>query len=256
MFSGIVETVGRVRTVRSGEGGARIAIEANGLFGGLKPGDGMKLGESIAINGACMTVVEFAGQVFEADVSPESLRMTNRGGLKAGDGVNLERALALGDRLGGHMVTGHIDGLGEIRSRRADGDSIWLTVAAPPGVMRYIVFKGSVAVDGISLTVAACDEDSFSIAIIPHTSAATTLTEKKRRGGGESRGRSDRKIRGKTPRPSCPGWCGRRRRRWRRNLPRQAERARLCLKSRTAAKRKKYTPPLARPSGTSAKVAS
>jgi riboflavin synthase len=179
MFSGIVETVGRVRTVRSGEGGARIAIEANGLFGGLKLGDGMKLGESIAINGACMTVVEFAGQVFEADVSPESLRMTNLGGLKAGDGVNLERALALGDRLGGHMVTGHIDGLGEIRSRRADGDSIWLTVAAPPGVMRYIVFKGSVAVDGISLTVAACDEDSFSIAIIPHTSAATTLTEKK-----------------------------------------------------------------------------
>ena len=173
MFSGIIETVGRVRTVRSGEGGARIATEAGGLL------DGVKLGDSISINGACMTVVEFAGQVFEADVSPESLRMTNLGGLKAGDGVNLERALALGDRLGGHMVTGHIDGLGEIRGRRADGDSIWLTVAAPPEVMRYIVFKGSVAVDGISLTVAACDEDSFSIAIIPHTSEATTLTEKK-----------------------------------------------------------------------------
>ncbi|MDP7504578.1 MAG: riboflavin synthase, partial [Nitrospinota bacterium] len=150
MFSGIIETVGRVRTVRSGEGGARIAIEAGGLL------DGVKLGDSISINGACMTVVEFAGPVFEADVSPESLRMTNLGGLKAGDGVNLERALALGDRLGGHMVTGHIDGLGEIRGRRADGDSIWLTVAAPPEVMRYIVFKGSVAVDGISLTVAAC----------------------------------------------------------------------------------------------------
>ena len=173
MFSGIVEAVGRVQSIRGSEDGARIAIEAGAML------DGAKLGESIAINGACMTVVKITGEAFEADVSPESLRMTNLGELKAGDALNLERALALGDRLGGHMVSGHIDGVGQIRSRRADGDSIWLTVEAPAEVMRYIVFKGSVAVDGISLTVADCGEDSFSIAVIPHTSACTTLTEKK-----------------------------------------------------------------------------
>ncbi len=140
---------------------------------------GAKLGDSISMNGACMTVVELKEPCFGVDVSPESLRLTNLGVLRAGDGVNLERALALGDRLGGHMVSGHIDGLGKIRGRREEGDSIWLTVEAPPAVMRYVVLKGSVAVDGISLTVADLDEDSFSIAIIPHTSAVTTLTDKK-----------------------------------------------------------------------------
>ena len=173
MFSGIVEVLGDVRSMASGDSGARISIEAGALV------EGVKLGDSIAINGACMTVVAFGNSMFEADISPESLRMTNLGDLKAGDKVNLEKALALGDRLGGHMVTGHIDGMGKIRDRKADGDSIWLTVEAPPDVMRYLVFKGSIAVDGISLTVATCDEDSFSIAIIPHTSEHTTLTAKR-----------------------------------------------------------------------------
>ena len=173
MFSGIVEVLGDVRSMASGDSGARIAIEAGALV------EGVKLGDSIAINGACMTVVAFGNSIFEADISPESLRMTNLGDLKAGEKVNLEKALVLGDRLGGHMVTGHIDGMGKIRERKADGDSIWLTVEAPPDVMRYLVFKGSIAIDGISLTVATCDEDSFSIAIIPHTSEHTTLTAKR-----------------------------------------------------------------------------
>jgi len=173
VFSGIVEVLGDVRSMASGDSGARISIEAGALV------EGVKLGDSIAINGACMTVVAFGNSMFEADISPESLRMTNLGDLKAGDKVNLEKALALGDRLGGHMVTGHIDGMGKIRDRKADGDSIWLTVEAPPDVMRYVVFKGSIAVDGISLTVATCDEYSFSIAIIPHTSEHTTLTAKR-----------------------------------------------------------------------------
>jgi riboflavin synthase len=173
VFSGIVEVLGDVRSMASGDSGARIAIEAGALV------EGVKLGDSIAINGACMTVVAFGNSIFEADISPESLRMTNLGDLKAGEKVNLEKALVLGDRLGGHMVTGHIDGMGKIRDRKADGDSIWLTVEAPPDVMRYLVFKGSIAVDGISLTVATCDEDSFSIAIIPHTSEHTTLTAKR-----------------------------------------------------------------------------
>ena len=173
MFSGIVEVLGDVRSMASGDSGARISIEAGALV------EGVKLGDSIAINGACMTVVAFGNSIFEADISPESLRMTNLGDLKAGEKVNLEKALVLGDRLGGHMVTGHIDGMGKIRDRKADGDSIWLTVEAPPDVMRYLVFKGSIAVDGISLTVATCDEDSFSIAIIPHTSEHTTLTAKR-----------------------------------------------------------------------------
>jgi riboflavin synthase len=173
VFSGIVEVLGDVRSMASGDSGARIAIEAGALV------EGVKLGDSIAINGACMTVVAFGNSIFEADISPESLRMTNLGDLKAGEKVNLEKALVLGDRLGGHMVTGHIDGMGKIRERKADGDSIWLTVEAPPDVMRYLVFKGSIAVDGISLTVATCDEDSFSIAIIPHTSEHTTLTAKR-----------------------------------------------------------------------------
>lgn len=172
MFSGIIETVGKIQSIRSGSDGARIAVDAGSLL------EGVKIGDSIAVNGACLTVVFFGGGTFEADVSPETLRLTNLGGLQTGDSVNLERALALGDRLGGHMVTGHIDGMGRIRSRRADGESIWLTVAAPPEVMRYVVHKGSVAVDGISLTVAACDEETFSIAIIPHTSEQTTLTGK------------------------------------------------------------------------------
>ena len=172
MFSGIVEAVGRVRSLRKGEGGARLGIEAPSVV------QGVRMGDSIAVNGACVTVVAFGASGFEADLSPETLRRTNLGALGAGDGCNLERAMALGDRLGGHLVTGHVDAVGRLRGRRADGDSIWLTVEAPEEVMRYVVLKGSVAVDGISLTVAGVEEGAFSVAIIPHTSERTTLTVK------------------------------------------------------------------------------
>ena len=173
MFSGIIEAVGTIRALRKDAGGARIAVAAAAVL------DGAKMGDSIALNGVCVTVVGFDDKAFEADLSIETLRRTNLGELAVGDGCNLERAMALGERLGGHLVSGHVDGVGRIRSRKSEGDSIWLTIEAPVEVMRYVVYKGSVAVDGISLTVAARGEEAFSISIIPHTSEQTTLTRKK-----------------------------------------------------------------------------
>ena len=173
MFSGIIETIGAIRSLRKDAKGARITIEAPGLL------NGVRLGDSIALNGVCVTVVDFDERKFEADLSIETLRRTNLGELAVGDGCNMERAMALGERLGGHLVSGHVDGVGRIKSRKNEGDSIWLTFEAPVEVMRYVVYKGSVAVDGISLTVAACESETFSVSIIPHTSEQTTLTEKK-----------------------------------------------------------------------------
>ena len=173
MFSGIIETIGAIRSLRKDAKGARIAIEAPGLL------KGVRLGDSIALNGVCVTVVDFDERKFEADLSIETLRRTNLGELAVGDRCNLERAMALGERLGGHLVSGHVDGVGRIKSRKNEGDSIWLTFEAPVEVMRYVVYKGSIAVDGISLTVAACDGETFSVSIIPHTGEQTTLTDKK-----------------------------------------------------------------------------
>ena len=173
MFSGIIETIGAIHSLRKDAKGARIAIEAPGLL------NGVRLGDSIALNGVCVTVVDFDERKFEADLSIETLRRTNLGELAVGDGCNLERAMALGERLGGHLVSGHVDGVGRIKSRKNEGASIWLTFEAPVEVMRYVVYKGSIAVDGISLTVAACDGVTFSVSIIPHTGEQTTLTEKK-----------------------------------------------------------------------------
>lgn len=172
MFSGIVEAIGAIRALKKDAKGARITIEAPGVLSGVR------LGDSIALNGACITVVDFDDRKFEADLSVETLRRTNLGELVVGDRCNLERAMALGERLGGHLVSGHVDGVGRIKSRKNEGDSIWLTFEAPVEVMRYVVYKGSIAVDGISLTVAACDGETFSVSIIPHTSEQTTLTEK------------------------------------------------------------------------------
>ena len=173
MFSGIIEAVGTIRALRKDAGGARVAVEAAAVLSGAK------IGDSIALNGVCVTVVGFNDKAFEADLSIETLRRTNLGELNVGDGCNLERAMALGERLGGHLVSGHVDGVGRIRNRKSEGDSIWLTIEAPVEVMRYVVYKGSVAVDGISLTVAARGEETFSVSIIPHTSEQTTLTRKK-----------------------------------------------------------------------------
>ena len=170
MFTGIVEEQGRVRTVTPNDGGARLVIDASVVL------DDAELGASIAVNGCCLTVTEFDGRSFAADAVIETLARTNLGDLAAGDPVNLERPLRLADRLGGHLVQGHVDATGVVRDRAPEPDgSTMVTVEAPDAVLRYVVHKGSITVDGVSLTVARCDDDAFAVALIPHTLAVTTL---------------------------------------------------------------------------------
>jgi riboflavin synthase len=170
MFTGIVEELGTVRAVTPNEGGARLEIEAKEVLSDVT------LGASIAVNGCCLTVVDFGDGWWAADAVIETLQRTNLGTLRAGDGVNLERPVRLADRLGGHLVQGHVDAVGTLRERvpQADG-SVMMRFDAPASLMRYVVHKGSITVDGISLTIAAVDADGFSIAVIPHTQAITTL---------------------------------------------------------------------------------
>lgn len=173
MFTGLVEEVGVVRGISRGRDSARLVVEAPGVTAE------MKVGDSVAVNGACLTVVECAPRSFAADVMAETLAKTNLGLLKPGDLVNLERALRLGDRLGGHLVTGHIDGVGRIKRRREQDIAVLLEIEAPPEVMRYVVKKGSVAVDGVSLTVADVGRQGFLVSLIPHTAGQTTLGAKR-----------------------------------------------------------------------------
>ncbi|WP_300758492.1 riboflavin synthase [uncultured Brachyspira sp.] len=169
MFTGIVEEIGIVKSVQS----KVITIEANKIF------DDLRLGDSIAVNGTCLTVSSFDNKIFNADVTQETLNRTNLGSLKNGSRVNLERAMTLSGRFGGHIVSGHIDGVGSIKSMKKDDNAIILTIEVPRQLMKYIVEKGSVAVDGISLTVASLTDNSFSIAVIPHTLKETVLYYKK-----------------------------------------------------------------------------
>lgn len=172
MFTGLVETVGTLKTTRDEESGRRLTIELSPLR------EGLALGDSVAINGCCLTVIELSenGATFEA--GPETLKRTNLGALQTGDHVNLERALAAGARLGGHIVQGHVDGTATIASRAREGewDIVWFKCGE---LARSMVTKGSVAVDGVSLTVCDVTSDSFSVMLIPHTLAVTTLGEKK-----------------------------------------------------------------------------
>jgi len=170
MFTGIVEEQGRVRAITPNEGGARLVIEARTVL------DDVELGASIAVNGCCLTVTAFDRDSFAADAVIETLARTNLGDLAAGDPVNLERPLRFADRLGGHLVQGHVDATGTVRDRvpQPDGSEV-VTIEAPDAVQRYVVHKGSVTVDGVSLTVARVDDDAFAIALIPHTLAVTTL---------------------------------------------------------------------------------
>ena len=170
MFTGIVEELGRVRSVTPNGGGARLAFDASVVL------EDVEMGASIAVNGCCLTVVAFDDASFAADAVIETLARTNLGELLAGDRVNLERPVRLADRLGGHLVQGHVDATGVVTARepQADGSAL-ITIAAPPEVLRYIVYKGSITVDGVSLTVARRDHDAFAIALIPHTLAVTTL---------------------------------------------------------------------------------
>jgi riboflavin synthase len=170
MFTGIVEEQGRVRAITPNEGGAQLVIEARTVL------DDAVLGASIAINGCCLTITAFDAASFAADAVIETLARTNLGDLEAGDPVNLERPLRFADRLGGHLVQGHVDAAGVVRDRAPQPDgSEMVTIEASDAVLRYVVHKGSITVDGISLTVARVDDDAFAIALIPHTLAVTTL---------------------------------------------------------------------------------
>jgi riboflavin synthase len=175
MFTGLVEEAGRVAAIRTAEGAARLEIVAPLVAAGAR------VGESICVNGVCLTVTELsAGEArLTFDAMPETLRRSSLGALKPGDGVNLERSLAVGDRLGGHIVQGHVDGVGRIAALQPEGNAIRITVAAPDGLMRYIVEKGSIAIDGISLTVAALGPQEFTVAIIPHTWEVTNLRDRR-----------------------------------------------------------------------------
>jgi len=170
MFTGIIESLGDIKMVRStGQGGMRFAIET-----GINL-DGTGLGESIAVNGACLTVVGIAGKRFDVDVSPETLEKTTLGNARAGERVNIERAMRLSDRLDGHLVSGHVDGVGSITGKKTAGNAVIITFGIPVSISRYIIKKGSVAVDGVSLTINNCDEKWFEVSIIPHTAALTTM---------------------------------------------------------------------------------
>lgn len=172
MFTGLVEEVGRVVGVgRAGES-VHLDIAASRVVQDLRVGD------SIAVDGACLTVTELRADGFRVGLSPETLRRTNLGERRAGDAVNLERAVAVGARLGGHYVQGHVDGVGRIVGRRPEGDSLVMTFAAPAELLRYIVVKGFIAVDGISLTVTERVDDRFSVALVAYTRSAVALPSK------------------------------------------------------------------------------
>ena len=173
MFTGIIQGLGTLVDKRTAGGGMIFVLEAD--FALTDPEEG----ESIAVNGACLTARDIRGNRFCVDVSPESLSRTGLGRLQVGSRVNLERALRLSDRLGGHLVSGHVDAQGRVEERRSTGDFTLFTFSLDPGLTRYIIEKGSIAIDGVSLTVATVDSGSFQVSIIPHTGAETILLEKK-----------------------------------------------------------------------------
>lgn len=168
MFTGIVEELGIVSAV-----GTRLGIKAQKVL------EDAHIGDSICVNGVCLTVTAFTDGGFIADVMPESLRCTNLGGLKKGDRVDLERAMPANGRFGGHIVSGHVDGTAVVTDIKNDGIAVIYTFAADERILRYIINKGSVAVDGISLTVCYVDDKCFSVSIIPHTQKQTVLADKK-----------------------------------------------------------------------------
>lgn len=169
MFTGIIEGTGVLRSADPGRESLTLRIDADCDIGGLQPGD------SIAVNGTCLTVTAIQGAVFSADVAVETIARTTVGALRPGDVVNLERPVAVGDRLGGHIVQGHVDGVGRVVRLTPQGDAWWLEIEAPPALARYIVEKGSVAVDGVSLTVAGTTGERFTVCLVPYTMTVTTL---------------------------------------------------------------------------------
>ena len=181
MFTGIIEEIGKVKSVRRGSKSVTLEIEARKVL------QGTQVGDSIATNGVCLTVTALSPSVFSADIMPETVRRTSLASLKPGSPVNLERALTLQTRLGGHLVSGHVDGTGILSRIEKDDTALWLYISASPQIMRYIIEKGSITVQGVSLTVArvssqpdgAGGKPEFAVSLIPHTQNATTLHEAK-----------------------------------------------------------------------------
>lgn len=173
MFTGIVEEVGEITGLRQTATSTVLSVHAKTVL------EGTKLGDSIAVNGVCLTVVRLTGDGFDGDVMPETMRRTNLGALRPKSRVNLERAMAADGRFGGHIVAGHVDGTGTITDLSPEGNAVWVTVTAKPALLRYIVEKGSITIDGISLTVAYVDNTCFKVSIIPHTGQETTLLTRK-----------------------------------------------------------------------------
>ena len=171
MFTGIVEDVGSVASFSDLRGGKAVAIAAN------LPKEGMAPGDSVSVSGVCLTVTTWEPGRFTADISRETLSKTTLGSLKPGSAVNLERALTLSGRLGGHLVYGHVDGVGVIREIRPEGEARVFHIQADPSIMKFIVYKGAIAVDGVSLTISAVRRDAFELALIPTTLARTTLKD-------------------------------------------------------------------------------
>ena len=172
MFTGIIEEIGKIQNIKKGTKSSVLNINGNKIF------EDIHVGDSIAVNGVCLTVTSFAQNTFTADVMNETLSRSSLGSLKIGSFVNLERAMLANGRFGGHIVSGHIDGVGEIIKIEKDDNAIWYTIGAEDKLMKYIVEKGSIAIDGISLTVAKVDNFSFSVSIIPHTAKETILSHK------------------------------------------------------------------------------
>lgn len=173
MFTGIIEEIGTVTAIKKSALESRLTISAERIFSDLKTGD------SVAVNGVCLTVSVISGNTFTADVMNETFSRTSLAALSSGSHVNLERAMAADGRFGGHIVAGHVDGTGIIKDIRKDGNAVWFIIGASPEVLKYIVEKGSVAIDGISLTVAEVTKNNFSVSTIPHTLSQTILAEKK-----------------------------------------------------------------------------
>ena len=173
MFTGLVETVGRVRSIKRGTASSVLSIEAPAIM------QGVRIGDSIATNGVCLTATRVDDAGFCADVMHETLQRSSLGALSAGSAVNLERAMPANGRFGGHIVSGHIDGTGRIASTRRDDVAVWYDIETPEAITRYVVEKGSIAIDGVSLTVARVSENGFSISMIPHTADVTALGRKR-----------------------------------------------------------------------------
>ena len=173
MFTGIIEELGTINSISKNPASAVLTINASTVLEDVHTGD------SIAVNGVCLTVTSFTDASFTADVMHETLNRSSLGALRPGSKVNLERAMSADGRFGGHIVSGHIDGTGRITDIKKDDNAVWYTISAPPDILRYIVEKGSIAIDGISLTIAYVDSRCFKVSIIPHTSANTTLALRK-----------------------------------------------------------------------------